>query len=277
MSPTKFDIPLSSSAVFDAAKRKKMERAEGREYDTKMLDEIERKTMLGERLTDEEKEERGWEDIDKNALGFLYGIHDEYILRSFEIADRMKELQAKRDKKKDIARALGVDEWQIITTREQMLRENGGEWFEGTLHLQDIVIAENLVLPRRIQGDLDLSQLRSAENVIFPEVITGYCALNSLSSAKNVLLPRVVLGGMNIGITSAQGVIFPKDVGPELSLKSLRSVEGLVLPADVEFTLFIEALPLAEHPKLRALYPRLKVFDCKKESWVPFGGEEVEE
>ena len=220
--------------------------------DMKLLTEIDHKQERKEELTKEE-------------LEFLYEIDEKIEGFGYKKDPRIKEIQAKRNKRKDLAYIFECKENEVALTKAE-LRNNKCivtygfdldeedidyikdlKYFKGDLYLSDLTSAEGLVLPKEIGGSLYLWGLTSAEGLVLPEKIGNFLELGSLTSAENLVLPKKIGGDLNLSdLTNAEGLALPKEIGGSLYLSSLTSAKGLVLPKEISGSLYLSSLTSAE-------------------------------
>lgn len=204
--------------------------------DMKLLTEIDHKQERKEELTKEE-------------LEFLYEIDEKIEGFGYKKDPRIKEIQAKRNKRKDLAYIFECKENEVALTKAE-LRNNkcivayefeldekdidyikNLKYFKGDLYLNDLTSTEDLVLPKKVSGDLYLDKLTSAEGLVLPEEIGRDLILSGLTSSEDLVLPEKIGRDFDLyNLTSAEGLVLPKEIGGALYLMGLTSAEGLVLP-----------------------------------------------
>lgn len=116
--------------------------------------------------------------LTKEDLIFLYEIENEVESEEKEL---LQEITIYRDKRLDLAKALGCQEIEISLFREEALT-GGIKYHYGSLDLSSLASAEGLRLPEQIGSGLCLNGLTSAEGLKLPEQIGGNFYLRSLPS-----------------------------------------------------------------------------------------------
>ncbi|PCH92286.1 hypothetical protein COB80_00155 [Candidatus Kaiserbacteria bacterium] len=211
---------------------------EGKRYEKKSKD-MQRLTEIDRRHTNGEK-------FTREDLHFLYEIDSEIQGFGYEKDPRILAMIKNRDKRSDIASALGIKPEQVSFTQEKAL---GGNivYHDGDLDLSDLTSAEGLVFPDHVSGTIYLNKLISADGLTLPEHVGGTIDLNSLTSAKGLTLPEHVGGIIYLdSLTSAEGLTLPERVGESIYLDSLTSAEGLTLPEHVGGDIYFPSLTSAD-------------------------------
>ncbi len=197
---------------------------------TKILDEkLERfgkegkkyikKTEDMKKLTEIEKKQEKREELSKEELRFLYEINSRIEGFGYKEDPRIKEIQNKRNLKKDISFVVGYSEEDVSITGEEALK-GGIKYHYGDLDLGSIASAEHLKFPKSVGGGLYLSSLTSAEHLKLPESVGRGLYLNSLTSTEHLKLPESV--GGNIYLSSLINVKEKKELReryPQFSIK----------------------------------------------------------
>jgi hypothetical protein len=195
-------------------------------------DKYKKKVHDMKRLTLIEEKQKNNQELTLDDLKFLYEVDSRIEGFGYQKDPRIKEIISKRDKRKDIVFAYGVNEDEIAFSKEEW-EENKDriKVYYGNLDLSNLTSAEGLVLPDIINGSLDLRGLTTAKGLVLPDTINGFLDLRGLTSVKNVKLPTAVNGNLNLGnLTSVEGLILPTTVNGNLDLPRLTNAEGLVLP-----------------------------------------------
>ena len=195
----------------------------------------------------EEKQKNNLE-LSLDDLKFLYEVDSRIEGFGYQKDPRIKEIISKRDKRKDIVFAYGVNEDEVAFSKEEW-EENKDriKVYYGNLDLSNLTSAEGLKLPETINGYLNLSGLTSAEGLELPNTIGEDLYLNSLTSAEGLVLPNIINGDLYLSsLTSAEGLVLPNTVNGDLDLSSLTSAEGLVLPNTLNGNLDLSSLTSAE-------------------------------
>ena len=195
-------------------------------------DKYKKKVHDMKRLTLIEEKQKNNQELTLDDLKFLYEVDSRIEGFGYQKDPRIKEIISKRDKRKDIVFAYGVNEDEIAFSKEEW-EENKDriKVYYGNLDLSNLTSDEGLVLPDIINGSLDLRGLTTAKGLVLPDTINGDLDLRGLTSVKNVKLPTAVNGNLNLGnLTSVEGLILPTTVNGNLDLPRLTNAEGLVLP-----------------------------------------------
>ena len=195
----------------------------------------------------EEKQKNNLE-LSLDDLKFLYEVDSRIEGFGYQKDPRIKEIISKRDKRKDIVFAYGVNEDEVAFSKEEW-EENKDriKVYYGNLDLSNLISAEGLKLPETINGYLNLSGLTSAEGLELPNTIGEDLYLNSLTSAEGLVLPNTLNGNLYLhSLTSAEGLVLPNIINGDLYLRSLTSAEGLVLPNTINGDLYLNSLISAE-------------------------------
>ncbi len=199
-------------------------------------EKYQKKTEDMRRLTQIERKQNQGEELSKEDLRFLYEFDDKIQGFGYEEDPRIKEIQEKRNIRKDLAFVLEYQEEEISLTQEEALK-GGIKYHYGDLKLSGLTSAEGLELPDSIGGSLNLSDLTSAEGLKLPDSIGGDLYLS--------------------GLTSAEGLKLPDSIGGYLKLSGLTSAEGLELPDSIEGFLYLSGLTQAEKEKISKKYPQI--------------------
>ena len=211
-------------------------------------DKYKKKVHDMKRLTLTEEKQKNNQELTLDDLKFLYEVDSRIEGFGYQKDPRIKEIISKRDKRKDIVFAYGVNEDEVAFSKEEW-EENKDriKVYYGNLDLSNLTSAEGLVLPDIINGNLDLSNLTSAEGLVLPNTINGDLYLNSLISAEGLVLPNTLNGDLDLrSLTSTEGLVLPNTVNGDLDLRSLTSAEGLVLPNIINGSLYLKSLISAE-------------------------------
>ena len=211
-------------------------------------DKYKKKVHDMKRLTLTEEKQKNNQELTLDDLKFLYEVDSRIEGFGYQKDPRIKEIISKRDKRKDIVFAYGVNEDEVAFSKEEW-EENKDriKVYYGNLDLSNLTSAEGLVLPDIINGNLDLSNLTSAEGLVLPNTINGDLYLNSLISAEGLVLPNTLNGDLDLrSLTSTEGLVLPNTVNGDLDLRSLTSAEGLVLPNIINGSLYLNSLISAE-------------------------------
>ncbi len=211
-------------------------------------DKYKKKVHDMKRLTLIEEKQKNNQELTLDDLKFLYEVDSRIEGFGYQKDPRIKEIISKRDKRKDIVFAYGVNEDEIAFSKEEW-EENKDriKVYYGNLDLSNLTSAEGLVLPDIINGSLDLRGLTTAKGLVLPDTINGDLDLRGLTSVKNVKLPTAVNGNLNLGnLTSVEGLILPTTVNGNLDLPRLTNAEGLVLPNTINGYIDLRNLTSAE-------------------------------
>jgi hypothetical protein len=113
--------------------------------------------------------------------------------------------------------------WCLKETKQE-------ESYSGSLSLDGLTSAKELVLPKTIGGSLSLNGLTSAKELVLPKTIGGWLSLDGLTSAKELVLPKTIGGWLSLnGLTSAKELVLPKTIGGWLSLNGLTTEERQIV------------------------------------------------
>ena len=199
-------------------------------------------------LTLIEEKQKNNQELSLDDLKFLYEVDSKIEGFGYENDPRIEEIISKRDKRKDIAFAYGVNEDEIAFSQEEW-EENIDriKVYYGVLNLNSLTSAEGLVLPHTINGELVLFGLTNAEGLVLPDTINGNLYLNSLTSAKGLVLPHTINRNLGLSsLTSAEGLVLPDTINGDLYLSRLKNVKGLVLPDTINGSLSLNSLTSAK-------------------------------
>ena len=211
-------------------------------------DKYKKKVHDMKRLTLIEEKQKNNQELTLDDLKFLYEVDSRIEGFGYQKDPRIKEIISKRDKRKDIVFAYGVNEDEIAFSKEEW-EENKDriKVYYGNLDLSNLTSAEGLVLPDTINEGLDLGSLTSAEGLVLPNIIGGSLHLTSLTSAKDLVLPDTINGNLDLrGLTSVEGLVLPDTISGSLHLTSLTSAKGLRLSNIIYGDLYLEGLTSVE-------------------------------
>ena len=211
-------------------------------------DKYKKKVHDMKRLTLIEEKQKNNQELTLDDLKFLYEVDSRIEGFGYQKDPRIKEIISKRDKRKDIVFAYGVNEDEVAFSKEEW-EENKDriKVYYGNLDLSNLTSAEGLKLPETINGYLNLSGLTSAEGLELPNTIGEDLYLNSLTSAEGLVLPNTLNGNLYLhSLTSAECLELPNIINGDLYLRSLTSAEGLVLPNIINGDLYLRSLTSAE-------------------------------
>ena len=211
-------------------------------------DKYKKKVHDMKRLTLIEEKQKNNQELTLDDLKFLYEVDSRIEGFGYQKDPRIKEIISKRDKRKDIVFAYGVNEDEVAFSKEEW-EENKDriKVYYGNLDLSNLTSAEGLKLPETINGYLNLSGLTSAEGLELPNTIGEDLYLNSLTSAEGLVLPNTLNGNLYLhSLTSAECLELPNIINGDLYLRSLTSAEGLVLPNTINGDLYLNSLISAE-------------------------------
>ena len=211
-------------------------------------DKYKKKVHDMKRLTLTEEKQKNNQELTLDDLKFLYEVDSRIEGFGYQKDPRIKEIISKRDKRKDIVFAYGVNEDEVAFSKEEW-EENKDriKVYYGNLDLSNLTSAEGLKLPETINGYLNLSGLTSAEGLELPNTIGEDLYLNSLTSAEGLVLPNTLNGNLYLhSLTSAECLELPNIINGDLDLRSLTSAEGLVLPNIINGSLYLNSLISAE-------------------------------
>ena len=176
-------------------------------------DEYKKKVHDMKYLTLIEGKQKNNQELSLDDLKFLYEVDSKIEGFGYEKDPRIEEIISKRDKRKDIAFAYGINEDEVALSPT--------EW------------KKNKKKVKVYCGDLDLNGLTRVEDLVLllPNTINGNLYLNSLINAERLLLPNTINGDLNLSsLISAEGLVLPNTINGELDLSGLTSTEDLVLP-----------------------------------------------
>ena len=211
-------------------------------------DKYKKKVHDMKRLTLTEEKQKNNQELTLDDLKFLYEVDSRIEGFGYQKDPRIKEIISKRDKRKDIVFAYGVNEDEVAFSKEEW-EENKDriKVYYGNLDLSNLTSAEGLKLPETINGYLNLSGLTSAEGLELPNTIGEDLYLNSLTSAEGLVLSNTLNGNLYLhSLTSAECLELPNIINGDLYLNSLISAEGLVLPNTLNGDLDLRSLTSAE-------------------------------
>ena len=211
-------------------------------------DKYKKKVHDMKRLTLIEEKQKNNQELTLDDLKFLYEVDSRIEGFGYQKDPRIKEIISKRDKRKDIVFAYGVNEDEVAFSKEEW-EENKDriKVYYGDLDLSHLISAKGLILPNIISGNLNLSSLKSAEGLTLPNIMNGNLNLTGLKSAEGLKLPNIIKGDLYLDhLLNAEGLKLPNTIEGNLSLGSLTSAEGLVLPATIDGSLNLENLTSAE-------------------------------
>ena len=211
-------------------------------------DKYKKKVHDMKRLTLTEEKQKNNQELTLDDLKFLYEVDSRIEGFGYQKDPRIKEIISKRDKRKDIVFAYGVNEDEVAFSKEEW-EENKDriKVYYGNLDLSNLTSAEGLKLPETINGYLNLSGLTSAEGLELPNTIGEDLYLNSLTSAEGLVLSNTLNGNLYLhSLTSAECLELPNIINGDLYLRSLTSAEGLVLPNTINGDLYLNSLISAE-------------------------------
>ena len=211
-------------------------------------DKYKKKVHDMKRLTLTEEKQKNNQELTLDDLKFLYEVDSRIEGFGYQKDPRIKEIISKRDKRKDIVFAYGVNEDEVAFSKEEW-EENKDriKVYYGNLDLSNLTSAEGLVLPDIINGSLDLRGLTSAKGLVLPDTINGDLNLSGLKSVKNVKLPTTVNGNLDLHrLTSAEGLVLPDTINGYIDLRNLTSAKGLVLSNTLNGDLYLTSLTSAE-------------------------------
>ena len=171
-------------------------------------------------------------ELNLGELKFLYEIDDKISGFGFMEDPRIKEIESKRNIKRDYSIIFNIKEEDVALSQEEWKKTpNKFKVLVGNLDLSHYNSLDNIVLPKYISGNLNLSSLSNANGIIFPQQVGGNLELSSLTSAEGVVLPIRVNGDLNLNrLTTANGLVLPQYIGGRLIAFDLRTIEGLKLP-----------------------------------------------
>ena len=176
-------------------------------------DEYKKKVHDMKYLTLIEGKQKNNQELSLDDLKFLYEVDSKIEGFGYEKDPRIEEIISKRNKRKDIAFAYGINEDEVALSPT--------EW------------KKNKKKVKVYCGDLDLNGLTRVEDLVLllPNTINGNLYLHSLINAERLLLPNTINGDLNLSsLTSAEGLVLPNTINGELDLSGLTSTEDLVLP-----------------------------------------------
>ena len=234
-------------------------------------DEYKKKVHDMKYLTLIEGKQKNNQELSLDDLKFLYEVDSKIEGFGYEKDPRIEEIISKRDKRKDIAFAYGINEDEVALSPTEWKKNkkkvkvycgdldlNGLTRVEdlvlllpntinGNLYLHNLTSAERLLLPNTINGDLYLSSLTSAEGLVLPNTINGNLYLHNLTSAEGLVLPNTINGNLYLNsLINAERLLLPNTINGDLNLSSLTSAEGLVLPNTINGDLYLSSLISAE-------------------------------
>ena len=211
-------------------------------------DKYKKKVHDMKRLTLIEEKQKNNQELTLDDLKFLYEVDSRIEGFGYQKDPRIKEIISKRDKRKDIVFAYGVNEDEIAFSKEEW-EENKDriKVYYGNLDLSNLTSAEGLVLPDIINGSLDLRGLTTAKGLVLPDTINGDLDLRGLTSVEGLILPTTVNGNLDLPrLTNAEGLVLPNTINGYIDLRNLTSAKGLVLPNTLNGDLYLTSLTSAE-------------------------------
>ena len=197
-------------------------------------DEYKKKVHDMKYLTLIEGKQKNNQELSLDDLKFLYEVDSKIEGFGYEKDPRIEEIISKRNKRKDIAFAYGINEDEVaLSPTEWKKNKKKVKVYCGDLDLNGLTRVEDLVLllPNTINGNLYLNSLINAERLLLPNTINGDLNLSSLTSAEGLVLPNTINGDLYLSsLISAEGLVLPNTINGELDLSGLTSTEDLVLP-----------------------------------------------
>ena len=197
-------------------------------------DEYKKKVHDMKYLTLIEGKQKNNQELSLDDLKFLYEVDSKIEGFGYEKDPRIEEIISKRNKRKDIAFAYGINEDEVaLSPTEWKKNKKKVKVYCGDLDLNGLTRVEDLVLllPNTINGNLYLHSLINAERLLLPNTINGDLNLSSLTSAEGLVLPNTINGDLYLSsLISAEGLVLPNTINGELDLSGLTSTEDLVLP-----------------------------------------------
>ncbi len=209
-------------------------------------------------------------ELSKNELTFLYEVETEILGFGFKRDPRAEEIIKTRDIRKDLAFIFDCKEEQISLTPQEALKDNIVCHY-GNLEYNDLINAENIVIPRIVNGSVKFKNLKTIDNMKFPEILNGLIDLSNVTNIKNLKLPKKVSGingniilnklekaeGLELpksmggyldmsSLKDAKDIVFPETIEGYLDLKDLSEVKGVVFPKQIKGILYLSSLTSAE-------------------------------
>ena len=139
-------------------------------------DEYKKKVHDMKYLTLIEGKQKNNQELSLDDLKFLYEVDSKIEGFGYEKDPRIEEIISKRDKRKDIAFAYGINEDEVaLSPTEWKKNKKKVKVYCGDLDLNGLTRVEDLVLllPNTINGNLYLHNLTSAERLLLPNTING--------------------------------------------------------------------------------------------------------
>ena len=213
-------------------------------------DEYKKKVHDMKYLTLIEGKQKNNQELSLDDLKFLYEVDSKIEGFGYEKDPRIEEIISKRDKRKDIAFAYGINEDEVaLSLAEWKANKKKVKVYFGDLDLSGLTSVKDLVLllPNTINGNLYLNSLINAERLLLPNTIDGDLYLSSLTSAEGLVLPNTINGDLYLhNLTSAEGLVLPNTINGNLYLNSLINAKGLVLPNTINGELDLSGLTSTE-------------------------------
>ena len=172
---------------------------------------------------------------DKNAeltddeITFLYEIYENIEWFWYERDPRIAKNLDKRDFKKDLSKALNINEEDISSDEKDILQQkNKIKYFHWILDLNLTEIPDNFEFPEIILWDLDLSNVKKIWSwVKFPKEISWHLYLSSLKEVPdNLEFPEKIW--WNLDLSNVQTIWswikFPKEISWYLNFSLLEEI-----------------------------------------------------
>jgi len=186
-------------------------------------------------------------DLTAQELRFLYEIDSKVDGFGYSKDPRIEEILKNRDFKEDLSKVFNCSKDEISNDKNDVLNGKKIVCFYGDLNLNELISAEDLILPNSISGSLSLGRLRNAEGLTLPNSIGRRLDLSGLESAKGLTFPDMIGENLYLSeLTSAEGLKLPNHIGDSLFLSGLTSAKGLVLPNSIGGDLILSGLTSAE-------------------------------
>ncbi len=172
-------------------------------------------------------------ELTKEELVFLYEINSKILGFGYKEDPRIKEIKAKRDKRKDLSFILNCESSQIGLTENDLYKsqlkyyEGGINWWPEYEKMSKL----GFNFPDYIGGSIYLSVLDTGKRLKLPKSISGSLQLFDVTTARGLILPQNIGEDLDLpDLNKANGLILPKNIGRNLYLSNLTTLRGLTLP-----------------------------------------------
>ena len=193
------------------------------------------------------------EKLSIEELRFLYEIDQEIIGFGYKHDLRVREIINSRNIKKDLSLILGLKEYQISLTLEDVMK-GYSKYHYGNLIL-NAEISKKVKLPEEVSGIYSVVNANNSNDFNFP-LKAQRVVLPSLEYAKGVVFPENLQCLQLIKLKIAEGLVL-QDSLQETYLPSLINLEGIVLPKNENGELYIPG-------KIYCPFPDIKIIAAAK-------------